>query len=283
MRQIVSARGWRLLLLWTMAMLVGVCPVSGVTGATSQLRLAATTTIDNSGLLQHLLAAFEARFEARVRVITAGTGRVLKIAANGDVDVVFVHAPNAEAEFVQAGFGVRRQTVMVNDFILIGPSHDPADVRGQSTAAQALLSIATHQAAFVSRGDNSGTHKKEQLVWQQAELKPQGQTWYFEVGQGMGATLQIADNKQAYTLVDRGTYLSYRGTLELGIVHEGDPVYVNPYSVIAVNPQRHPHVNYKLATAFIDWLISAEGQQRIGSYQKHGQVLFRPYGVRKLH
>lgn len=243
--------------------------------------MAATTTIDNSGLLEHLLAAFETRFEAQVLVIVAGTGRVLKIAENGDVDAVFVHAPKAEEAFVRAGFGVERHRVMVNDFILIGPSHDPAAVRGQITAAQALHAIAMHQATFVSRGDHSGTHQKELAIWQQAELQPGGQRWYFEVGQGAGATLQVANHKQAYTLIDRGTFLAYSGKLELDIVHEGDPMYVNPYSVIAVNPQRHPHVNHKLTAAFIDWLISTEGQQRIGSYQQHGQVLFRPYGERQ--
>ena len=251
----------------------------GIAAAQTRLRLATTTSTENSGLLQHVLPVFEQRFQVRVDVIAVGTGRALKLGENGDVDVVLVHAPQAEDAFVQAGFGVHRRLIMANDFVLLGPLDDPAQVRGQPHAADAMRQIASHQAIFVSRGDESGTHKKEQWLWQRAGTVPSGQRWYLEVGQGMGATLQIAHDKQAYTLTDRGTYLTYRRRLALQIVHERDSVYDNPYSAIAVNPKRHAHVAHELAIVFIDWLISIEGQQRIGSYRKHDQVLFHPRAV----
>ena len=263
--------------LWTVVMgLLLLGSDSPLATAATRLRLGATTTIDNSGLLQHLLAPFEQYARAKVHVVVGGTGQVLKFGQQGDVDVVWVHAPQAEAAFVQAGFGEKRHRVMTNDFVLIGPSRDPAGVRGQPTAVQALRRIAAQRAVFISRGDESGTHQKERALWRAASLTPANQGWYLEVGQGMGATIQIANTKQAYTLVDRGTYLAYNASLQLVIVHEGDPVYANPYHVIAVNPQRHPHVNHELAMTFIHWLISPQAQFRIGSYRKQGQVLFRP-------
>ncbi|MDH3598362.1 MAG: substrate-binding domain-containing protein [Candidatus Tectomicrobia bacterium] len=263
--------------LWIVVMLMHIGPFDPLAAAASRLRLGATTTIDNSGLLQHVLASFAQHAGARVQVVIGGTGQVLQFGQQGDVDVVWVHAPQAEAAFVQSGFGVQRHTVMANDFVLIGPHNDPAGVRDQPTAVQALRRIAAHRAVFISRGDESGTHKKERTLWQKAGVTPENQRWYLEVGQGMGAAVQIANTKQAYTLVDRGTYLAYHPALELTIVHEGDPVYTNPYSVIAVNPQRHPHVNHASAMTFIHWLTSPQGQQRIESYRKQGQVLFHPH------
>ena len=247
--------------------------------AQMRLRLATTTSTDNSGLLGALLPVFEQRFTVRVDVIAVGTGRALRLGQNGDVDVVLVHAPSAEDAFVRAGYGVHRHAVMANDFVVLGPPGDPAAVGGQPNAAQAWRRIAQQQSPFVSRGDDSGTHQKERTLWQHAGLDPHDQSWYLEVGQGMGATLQIANDKLAYTLADRGTYLSYRRHLVLQVVHEGDPLYANPYSVIAVNPQRHPHVQYDLAMTFINWLTSADGQRRIGSYRREGQVLFHPLAV----
>ncbi len=246
--------------------------------AQTHLRLATTTSTENSGLLAEAIPPFEQRFGVKVDVIPVGTGRALKLGQNGDVDVVLVHAPEAEEAFVQAGFGINRRAVMKNDFLLLGPPDNPAEVRGLS-AAEALKQLAARQAIFVSRGDNSGTHKKELSLWQRAGMFPNGQSWYLEVGQGMGATMRIASDKQGYTLADRGTYLAFRDILDLQIVHEGDPHYDNPYSVIAVNPQRHPHVKYILTMAFIGWLTSVEGQQLIGSYQQHDQVLFHPVAV----
>ncbi len=269
-------RGWRVIG-WLLVCLV---MSTGAVTAQTRLRLATTTSTENSGLLQYLLPAFEQRLETRVDVIAVGTGRALKLGENGDVDVLLVHAPQAEEAFMQAGFGVHRRLIMANDFVLLGPSDDPAQVRGQPTAAEAMQQIAAHRALFISRGDDSGTHKKERRLWQQADVEPSNEQWYLEVGQGMGATLQIAHDKQGYTLTDRGTYLTYRQRLALQIVHERDPGYDNPYSAIAINPKRHDHVAHELALAFINWLVSAEGQQRIGNYRKHDQVLFYPRAVK---
>ncbi len=251
----------------------------GSATAQSRLRLATTTSTDNSGLLAYLLPPFEQRFEVKVDVIAVGTGRALRLGENGDVDVVLVHAPHAEKKFVQAGFGVDRHVVMANDFVLLGPLDDPAGVRGQADVGKVFRQLSTRKAVFVSRGDDSGTHKKERGLWQQAGISPARQTWYLEVGQGMGATLQIANDKQAYTLADRGTYVSYRQKLSLQVVHEGDPLYANPYGIIAVNPKRHAHVKYELAMKLIHWLTSEAGQHRIGSYRREGQVLFHPLAV----
>lgn len=267
---------WRMMCVGLVGLLL---LASGHAAVAARLRLATTTSTDNSGLLADLLPPFEQQFEVTIDVIAVGTGRALRLGENGDVDVVLVHAPGAEEKFVQAGFGVKRHVVMANDFVVLGPPNDPASVRGQRDAAHALRQIATRNAVFVSRGDDSGTHKKERVLWEQANLVPDRQPWYLEVGQGMGATLQIAHDKQAYTLADRGTYLSYRRKLSLQVVHEGDPLYTNPYGVIAVNPKRHPHVQYDLAMTFIKWLISEEGQRRIGSFQREGQVLFHPLAV----
>lgn len=269
-----------LLFLWSMMLMVLIHSFAGTAvGGQARLRLATTTSTENSGLLAQLLPPFEKRFGIHLDVIAVGTGRALKLGENGDVDVVLVHAPNAEEAFVQSGFGVNRRAVMYNDFVLLGPLNDPVGVRGQSSAMQALRQVAARQVMFISRGDNSGTHQKERELWQHAGISAQEQPWYLEVGQGMGATLQIASDKQAYTLTDRGTYLAYRSKLDLRIVHADDPLYRNPYSVIAVNPQQHRHVQYVLAMAFIGWLTSAEGQQLIGSYRRHDQVLFRPLAI----
>lgn len=256
-----------------------VCIVGSVT-AQERLRLATTTSTDNSGLLTYLLPDFQQRFRLKVDVIAVGTGQALRLGENGDVDVVLVHAPVAEADFVQAGFGVNRRAVMANDFIILGPLDDPARIRGQASAVEVLRRLAAQRALFISRGDDSGTHKKEQILWQQSGGVPRGQSWYLEVGQGMGATLQMAHEKQAYTLADRGTYLTYRNQLALQVVHEGDALYDNPYSIIAVNPKRHPHVQYRHAMALINWLTSTEGQQRIGRFRRYGQVLFRPSSMK---
>ncbi len=276
MRQAGEMHRHQVVWIWAIVALTLLGHSDALAGSTPRLRLGATTTIDNSGLLQHILAAFEHHAGVQVHGVVGGTGQVLKFGEHGDVDVVWTHAPQAEAAFVRSGFGVQRHVVMVNDFVLIGPRNDPAGVRGQPTAVQALRRIAARHAVFISRGDDSGTHKKERELWRQAGVAPERHPWYVEVGQGMGATAQIANAKQAYTLIDRGTYLAYHQALDLIIVHQGDPVCTNPYSVIAVNPQRHPHVNQALARAFIHWLLSPAGQQRIGSYRKQGQVLFHP-------
>jgi tungstate transport system substrate-binding protein len=243
--------------------------------AAERLRLATTTSTDNSGLLQVLNPPFERANGVKVDVIAVGTGKALKLGENGDVDVVLVHAPPAEEAWVAAGYGVERRAVMHNDFVLIGPAADPAGVRGLATAAEALGRIARARATFVSRGDESGTHKKEKILWRAAGVSPGG-TWYLSVGQGMGAVLQIADDKGAYTLSDRGTYLAYGGKIGLTVLVEGDPALFNPYHVILVNPARHPAVKVHLARRYAAYLTGPEGQGIIAGFRAGGQVLFHP-------
>lgn len=240
-----------------------------------RLRLSTTTSTEQSGLLEVVLPPFEKRFGVRVEVISVGSGKALKLAENGDVDVVLSHAPALEDEFVAAGFGVNRRAVMVNDFVVVGPRADPAGVRGAATAAAALARIAAAEAVFVSRGDESGTHQKEKEIWKAAGLVADG-AWYVSAGQGMGAVLLMANERGGYTLADRGTYLAYRAKADLAILHEGDPALLNPYAVIATNPARHPQVRYLEAMTLIGWLTSPEGQALIGGLRLDGEQLFRP-------
>jgi tungstate transport system substrate-binding protein len=239
------------------------------------LRLATTTSTENSGLLRDILPKFEAATGYQVHVIAVGTGKALKLGQNGDVDVLLVHAPAAEKAFVKAGYGVDRHHVMYNDFIILGPAGDPAGVRNSDSAANAMQRIAAHKSTFVSRGDDSGTNKKEIILWQAAGVKPAG-TWYREAGQGMGKVLQISSELSAYTLSDRGTWLAFSTKLPLEILYEGDPALFNPYGAIAVNPKRYPDINYAGATAFINWLTSPEGQALIGAFRVGGKQLFIP-------
>jgi tungstate transport system substrate-binding protein len=248
---------------------------SSSASAEAILRLSTTTSTENSGLLTHLNPPFEQQYKVRLDVIAVGSGKALKLAENGDVDVVFVHAPSAELEFVNAGFGINRQAVMHNDFVLLGPESDPAALKSAINAADALKKISTAQAAFVSRGDDSGTHKKEKSLWAEADIAPSGK-WYFATGQGMGEVLRIADEKQAYTLADRGTFLSYQDKLDLVVVFAGDPQLFNPYHIIAVNPKRHTHSNYTLAKHYIDYVTGAEGQAIIRNFKLAHQQLFYP-------
>lgn len=239
-----------------------------------RIRMATTTSTENSGLLNELLPPFEKMFSVKVDVIAVGTGKALKLGENGDVDVVFVHARKAEDNFVEEGFGVNRRDVMYNDFVIVGPEDDPAFIRGND-GVEALTKIFYNKSFFVSRGDESGTHKKEKELWKIKDIEPEGK-WYLETGQGMGATLQLADEKQAYTLIDRGTYIAYKDKVNLVILCEGDKRLFNPYGIIAVNPKRHPHTNYIHAMALIGWVTSPEGQEIIGDFKKGGKVLFHP-------
>ena len=240
-----------------------------------RLRLATTTSTENSGLLYALLLPFEEEFHLKVDVIPVGTGQALKLGENGDVDVVLVHARRAEEEFIKKGFGVNRRDVMYNDFIIIGPASDPAQIRGVKNAKEAFRKITLSRAPFISRADNSGTHKKEMAIWEKAGIKPSGR-WYLEAGKGMGEVLTMVNEKRAYTLADRGTYLAYSGKIDLPILSEGDPLLYNPYGIIAVNPARHPHVKYVQAMALIGWVTSPEGQRIIGGYKRFGKILFHP-------
>jgi len=239
------------------------------------LKLATTTSTENSGLLEHILPDFEKHSGYTVHVIAVGTGKALRMGQDGDVDVVLVHARPAEDKFVAAGYGVNRKDVMYNDFVLVGPASDPAHLKGMSNAAAGLAAIAKHHAIFVSRGDQSGTYKTEMSLWKQAHITPSGK-WYREAGQGMGKVLQIANELGAYTLVDRGTWLAYADKVSLHIVLEGDSSMFNPYGVIAVNPKRYKDIDYKGAMNFISWITSTPTQKLIGDYRIHGQVLFTP-------
>lgn len=239
------------------------------------LRLATTTSTENSGLLDHLLPEFEKKHGIKIQVTSTGTGRALKLGENGDVDLVMVHAPKAELEFVNAGFGVNRRTFMKNDFVLLGPPSDPAGVRGAVDLKTALERIKTSQeASFISRGDDSGTHQKELELWGLVSGPPAEH--YLALGQGMEAALFMAHEKGAYTLSDRGTWLSLRDKLQLQLLFEGDPSLDNLYSLIAVNPARWPRSNYLDSMLLIAWLTSPEAQDRIASFQVDGEMLFHP-------
>jgi len=242
------------------------------------LKLATTTSTENSGLLGKLLPPFEEKYNIKVDVIAVGTGAAMKLGENGDADVLFVHAREAEDKFIDAGYGVNRRDVMYNDFILLGPSDDPAEIKGESNVTLALKKIADRKAYFISRGDDSGTHKKEKSLWQNAKISPEGK-WYMEIGQGMGAALQVANEKQAYVLCDRGTFLAYKNKIDLIILSEGDALLFNPYGIMAVNPARYPQVKYMEAMQLIAWVTSVEGQKIIGEYKKEGEILFHPMAI----
>ena len=242
------------------------------------ITVASTTSTEQSDLFKHLLPIFTRSTGVRVRVIALGTGQALDMGRRGDADVVFVHDRAAEEAFVRDGFGVRRLEVMYNDFILVGPQADPAQVSGMKDIVAALAKIAKAQAPFVSRGDNSGTHAAELRFWKQAAVDPRGQPgeWYREAGSGMGQALNTAAAMNAYVLSDRGTWLSFKNRGQLAVLVEGDQRLFNQYGVILVNPARHPHVKKELGQQFIDWLISAEGQSAIAGYRIEGQQLFSP-------
>jgi len=246
--------------------------------AVEHLRMSTTTSTENSGLLKVLLPPFEQKNDVKVDVISVGTGKALKLGESGDVDVVLVHARKLEDKFVADGFGVNRQDVMYNDFVILGPVSDPAAVKGSKTAAEALAKIAAKQAPFVSRGDESGTHTKEKELWQQAGGVPKA-AWYVEAGQGMGEVIIMATEKQGYALSDRGTYNAFKkAKTNLVIAFDGEKGLFNPYGVIAVNPQKHPHVKYDLAIKFIDFITGAEGQKIIADYKVDGDPAFFVYG-----
>jgi tungstate transport system substrate-binding protein len=253
-------------------------PASSGEGQTQTLTLATTTSTQDSGLLDYILPDFESEYNTKVDVIAVGTGQALALGEDGNADVLLVHARAREDAFMDAGHGVRREDVMYNDFVIVGPEGDPAGIQGMTDAAQAFQKIAEAQAPFVSRGDDSGTHTKEKAIWEAAGIEPSGD-WYISAGQGMGAVLTMANEQQAYTLSDRATYLArtLEGT-ELVIEVEGDPVLFNPYGVIAVNPDKSPDINNELANTFIDWLISVPVQEKIGQYgiEEFGSPLFTP-------
>ncbi len=239
------------------------------------IRLATTTSTENSGLLNHLLPVFHSASGYKVHVIAVGTGKALRMAQDGDVDVVLVHAPEAEAGFVDAGYGDHRHAVMYNDFVVVGPGNDPAKIHAADDIHAAMERIAAAKSLFISRGDDSGTHKKENQLWKTAGIKPDN-SWHREAGQGMGKILQIAAELDAYTLTDRGTWLAYRDKSSLKILFEGDAALHNPYGIIAVSATRYPDINHAGALALIKWIRSKEAQQLIGDYRIGETRLFTP-------
>jgi tungstate transport system substrate-binding protein len=239
---------------------------------------ASTTSTENSGLFGYILPIFEKKTGIKVKVVARGTGAAIEMGKRGDADVAFVHAKEQELKVVEEGFFVNRHDVMYNDFILIGPTDDPAGIKGIKSVTEAFKKIAI-SATFVSRGDNSGTHTKELSIWKKAAINPKGEKWYLEVGQGMEKTQRIANEKRAYTLTDRGTWLATNENdkLKMVIVLEGDPILFNQYGVMAVNPEKQKHVKYKESMEFLNWLISKEGQTAIASFKdKYGNQLFIP-------
>ncbi len=243
------------------------------------ITLASTTSTENSGLLAFLLPQFKAATGIDVRVVAVGTGQALRMGRHGDADVVLVHDRRSEDTFVRAGYGIDRRDVMYNDFVIVGPRSDAAAIRGEKKVSAALSKIAGGHHPFVSRGDDSGTHKAEMRLWRSAGIDPTADsgTWYKETGSGMGATLNTASAMNAYTIADRGTWLSFRNRGDLVILTEGQPPLRNPYGVILVNPERHPHVKAAMGRKFIDWLVSDAGQHAIDSFRVAGQPLFHPH------
>jgi tungstate transport system substrate-binding protein len=242
------------------------------------ITVASTTSTEESGLFDHLFPAFAKKSGIRVRVIAIGTGQALKIGERGDADVVFVHDRPAELAFVERGYGVDRHEVMYNDFILVGPSRDPAHIGGGKGIVAALQKIAEAKAPFVSRSDDSGTNKAELRFWQEAGIDPKatGQGWYRDTGSGMGSTLNTSAAMDGYAICDRGTWLNFKNRQNLKIVVEGDRRLFNQYGVMLVNPSKYPHVKQELGRTFIRWLISPEGQQTIADYKINGEQLFFP-------
>lgn len=274
-------------------------------GELKTIKMSTTTSTESSGLLNVLLPEFTKETGIRVKVFAKGTGAAIRDGIDGNVDVIFVHARAREDKFIRDGYGTKRYAVMHNDFVILGPSGDPAGINGLNQAAAALKKIVAAKALFVSRGDDSGTHTKEQALWKASGLnletkestivkkgkkrtvgfvQPSGsKTWYLSIGQGMGKTITFADEKRAYTLADRGTYIKYKygraAGLDLEVLCESDPILSNPYGVIPINPAKHPHVRHKPAEQFANWLISAKGQSLILNYRLLGKQLFYPDAI----
>lgn len=240
------------------------------------LRLATTTSTNDSGLLDILLPAFQQSSGYRIEIQAVGTGTALRLARTGQADVLLTHAPEAEAQFVREGHGLARYQIMHNDFVIVGPPDDPAGLVGLRDINQVMVRVRDSESLFLSRGDDSGTHKKERLLWRYAGIDPYGQNWYHELGLSMAEVLRAAGEQLSYTLTDRGTWLALKDQLNLRLLVEGDPLLKNPYGIIAVNPARHPGINNAAANAFIDWMRSPAAQRLIRDYRKHGEPLFTP-------
>ena len=245
--------------------------------AQKELRVATTTSTENSGLLDVLLPPFEEKYGVKVKVIAVGTGAAIRTAKDGNADLILVHAWSLEDQFIAQGCGTKRYQVMYNDFVIVGPAEDPAKIKGEKDVLVALRKIASSKAGFASRGDESGTHIKEMSLWETSGIKPE-ESWYIESGSGMASTLRIANEKRAYTLSDRGTYLHLQKELDLVILCETDKRLLNSYGVIPVSPQRYPWVKYDLAMNFVKYITGEEGQEIIAQYgvAEFGDPLFIP-------
>jgi len=294
-------RSWLLIIALVVVMLAS----RPVTAAEKVIKMSTTTSTENSGLLDVLLPEFEKDTGIKIKVFAKGTGAAIRDGTDGNVDIIFVHAKAREEQFVTDGYGAYRLGVMHNDFVIVGPTTDPAGIKGMKNGSEALKKIAEAKASFVSRGDDSGTHTKEQALWkatglplqtQRTEIVVKGQKkgltfmypgglgeWYLSIGQGMGKTLTFADEKRAYTLADRGTYLEYKygkqPAVDLDILCEGDPLLFNPYGIIPINPKKYPHVKFDLADQFAKWLVSPKVQAMIARYKIQGQQAFYPDAV----
>jgi tungstate transport system substrate-binding protein len=245
-----------------------------------ELMMATTTSTDNTGLLEYLMPHFEQETGIALKWTATGTGKALKLGQNCDVDVLLVHAPPAEKAYIEKGFGRDRREVMYNDFVIIGPESDPAGIKGKSIS-DALAAVKSHTAPFMSRGDDSGTNKKEKMLWKEAGIPlPDTEAWYVQTGQGMLATINVAQEKKGYTMTDRGTYIKYQdtqgGNAPLKVLVEGDKILLNQYSVLTLDPANCPKAKYDLALKFSDWMASPSAQKRIGDFRLLGQKLFIP-------
>jgi len=259
-------------------LLVSILAASGTEAQTRFITVASTTSTEQSGLFRHILPIFEQKTGIQVRVVALGTGQALDLARRGDADVVFVHAKSAEEKFVAEGYGVTRLPVMYNDFVLIGPKSDPAGIAGSKDVLDALRRIRSSASPFVSRGDRSGTHMAEIELWRMAGIgieKDRG-PWYRDTGQGMGPALNTASSMNGYILADRGTWISFKNRGDLAILVDGDKRLFNQYGVILVNPEKHQHVKKEMGQAFINWVVSPDGQKAIADYKIGGEQLFFP-------
>lgn len=243
--------------------------------AENRIKLGTTTSVQDTGLLDKLLPEFEKETGLKVDVIAVGSGKAFKLGESGDVDVILVHDKNGEIKFVNAGYGVNRKGIMHNDFIILGPKKDPASVKKAKTALDAFKTIYKNKALFISRGDDSGTNRKEKQLWSELKIKPEGE-WYREAGQGMSAVIFMADNQKAYTLSDRGTYLAVKDKIDLNLLYQGDPKLKNYYSVIVINPKKNKNVKYNDAMKFAKFLTSKKAQEIIKNFKKSGQQMFYP-------
>ncbi|MHB9096945.1 MAG: ABC transporter substrate-binding protein [Syntrophales bacterium] len=265
------------------ALLIGTMLPASAAPAQKNLILATTTSTQDSGLLDILIPAFEKKTGYFVKTIAVGSGQAMAMGQKGEADVLLVHSPDAEKKFMAEGSGVNRLIVMHNDFVVVGPSSDPAAIKGSKSTPEGFRKIAAAGAPFLSRGDNSGTHAKEKGIWKAAGIKPEGQKFYQQTGIGMGQTLNVASEKKGYTLADRGTWLAMQKNLALPILMEGDPILLNVYHVIQVNPAKWPKVNADGAKAFSDFMVSADVQKIIGTFgvEKYGGALFFPDAGKK--